>query len=241
MIQAANKPRDHRDTRTADSCEQRADLRNTDGACLLELQRVEPSSDLALAARGLVFRHELADCRPAADPFAREQEHAVRSQEDRGRERLREQGAQRVFERDTGDSGGDARDDQQPRHPLVGRLELPAPERVEERPNDADPVVAEVHEQRDRRGDMERNDECQVEGLAGGLRVDEMIPTEPGRYEHGMPQAGDREQLGDALEQADHDRLEIAHAHPPSLRHPLRVLTTTRVVASSTTTVIECK
>ena len=156
---------------------------------------------------------------PSADAFTDEQDDAVDGEEDRGGERLGEQRAQGVFEREAGEPGGDGRDDEQPGHPFVGCLEPPRAQRVEEAADDPDPVGAEVDEQRDRGRDVQRDDEREVERLVGRLRVHEIVPAEPRRDEHRVAEARDREQFGDALEHADHDRLEVAEhtPHPSNL------------------------
>ena len=71
--------------------------------------------------------------------------------------------------------------------------------------------LAEVHEQRDRGRDVQRDDEREVERLARRLRASrDVSQPEPRRDQHRVAEARDREQLGDALQQADHDRLEVA-------------------------------
>src|SRR5690348_17471812 len=47
--------------------------------------------------------------------------------------------------------------------------------------------------------------------------LDQGIPVQPSRHEDRVTETRDREQLGDALQQPDHDRLEVAHS-PPGTR-----------------------
>ena len=75
---------------------------------------------------------------------------------------------------------------------------------------------AEEPQQRERRRAVQRDDVGEVERrLAGRLRGlgDERLPAaaEPGRDEHRVPEAGHREQLGDALDERDDDGLEVRH------------------------------
>ena len=62
---------------------------------------------------------------------------------------------------------------------------------------------------------MQRDDEREIRarlaGGAGGLG-DEVLPAaaQKGGDEHGVTEAGDREQLGDPLQETDHGGLEVA-------------------------------
>ena len=127
---------------------------------------------------GRVFGDDLADGGAAADAFTDEQDDAVDGEEDRGGERLGEERAECVFEREAGESGWDGRDDEQPGHPSVRCLESPCPQCVEEAADDPEPVGAEVDEQCDRGGDVQGDDEGEVERLVGGLGARDVIPAE---------------------------------------------------------------
>ena len=97
----------------------------------LEVERVEAPALLATrCARCGCVATSFVDrgARRTQSPTSRIS--AVDREEDRGGERLREQGAQRVLEREAGEAGRDRRDDEQPRHALVGRLERPRPQRA---------------------------------------------------------------------------------------------------------------
>jgi hypothetical protein len=158
----------------------------------------------------------------AAGALAGEQDEAVDEQEDGRRQRLGEDRAEDVLEREAGDAHRDRGDDDQPGQALVGVAgdEAPGAQRrtdgAQEAADDADPVLAEEHEQRDRGGAVQRDDVGQVERrLARGLRGlgDQRLPAsaEPRRHEDRVPEARDREQLGDALDDGDDDGLQIRH------------------------------
>ncbi len=83
-------------------------------------------------------------------------------------------------------------------------------QRVEEGAHDLHPVAAVVEQQPERAADVQHHHERQPERLRLRLRIDELVPAEQGREQHRVAEAGDREQLGHALEDAEHDRLEVA-------------------------------
>ncbi len=134
----------------------------------------------------------------------------VDHQEDRRHFRLRGQRAQLVLEREADDARRDARDDDQPRHPLVDRLGAAGRQRVEERADDFDPVAPVEDQQAERAADVQHHDEREPERLGFGLQLHEVVPAEQRREQHRVAEAGDREQLGHALQNAEHDRLEVA-------------------------------
>ena len=105
---------------------------------------------------------------------------------------------------------GDGGDDQEPGQALVRRLDLARLQRHEESPDDPDPLVAEVDEQRDGRGHMHADEEGQEEGLLRRLGCDHTVPAEERRKDNGVAQARHREELGDSLQQAQDDGLKIA-------------------------------
>ena len=75
----------------------------------------------------------------------------------------------------------------------------------------ADPVAPEVDQQGQRRRDVEPDEEGEVERLVGRLRAPRGCASrDSSGEEHRVPEARDREQLGDALEHADDDGLEVA-------------------------------
>ena len=140
---------------------------------------------------------------------ASEQQQAVDHQEDGRDFGLGGQRPQLVLEDQAEDAGGDARDDDQPRQPLVGGARAARAQRVEERAHDLDPVAAVVEQQAEGAADVEHHHERQPEGLVLGLRVHEFVPAEQGREQDGVSEARDREQLGDALQDPQHHGLEV--------------------------------
>ena len=90
-----------------------------------------------------------------------------------------------------------------------GRVDASVRDRREEAADDRDPVAPEEHEQRDRGGDVQPDEEREVEGLVGRLAGDERVPAEQLGHEHRVAEARDREQLGDALQDPDHDGLQV--------------------------------
>ena len=53
--------------------------------------------------------------------------------------------------------------------------------------------------------DVEADEEGEEARLARRLALDQVVPAEQGRQQHGVAEAGDGEQLGDALDEADDD------------------------------------
>ncbi len=70
--------------------------------------------------------------------------------------------------------------------------------------DDLDPVAQEEQQQHERRREV-RGDEEREEELV--VLVD--VPAREPRQDHRVPEARDRERLGDALRQAEDDRLEV--------------------------------
>ena len=60
---------------------------------------------------------------------------------------------------------------------------------MKEPTGDGNPVPPEVEDQRPRCGDMESDDEGEVEGFPGGLAVDQVVPPEQGGDEDAVPEA----------------------------------------------------
>ena len=84
--------------------------------------------------------------------------------------------------------------------------------RSDEGADDLDPVLAEVHDEADRRPDMEADKEGEPERLRSRLGGDDVVPPEKRREDHRVPEARHGEELGDALEDAEDDRLPVVHA-----------------------------
>ena len=74
---------------------------------------------------------------------------------------------------------------------------------------DSHPVAPEEDEQRDRGGDVQADEEREIERLVCRLAGDELVPAEQLGQQHRVAEARDREQLGDALHDPDHDRLQV--------------------------------
>ena len=157
-----------------------------------------------------------------------EQDQPVDEQQDRRGGGLGEQDPEGVLECDADQADRDRREDDHPGEPLVlVRHGQPQPpvlqgqphaggQAAEEPPDDPDPVGAEEPHQRQGRRAVQRHDVGQVErAFAAGLGGlgDQGLPAaaEPRRDQHGMAQAGYREQLGDALDERDHECLQVSH------------------------------
>ncbi len=81
------------------------------------------------------------------------------------------------------------------------RRDLPRAHDVQRRAREAHPLRAEISEHRDQRAEVQRD----VEGESG------LGPAEEPRREREMRGAADRQELGEALENAEHQRLEESH------------------------------
>ncbi len=106
--------------------------------------------------------------------------------------------------------------------------------RREEAFDDPHPGRPVVDQQRERGGDVQRHQEGEVEGLARGLGLGQVVPAEQFGQEHRVAEARDRHELGDTLEEADHDRLEVADHRsdfPAAPASPVRGRVATRAKA----------
>jgi hypothetical protein len=97
---------------------------------------------------------------------------------------------------------------------------LAVADRAEKTRDDPGPVPAVEHDQGNRSGDMDGDHERQVGRFVGShVEVSRPVPADQGRDDDAVTKAGDGEQLGDALQQTDQDRLQIAKVrHGNSLR-----------------------
>ena len=152
----------------------------------------------------------LGPLRPEA--LARVQDEPVDDQEDSRPDGLAEQHPELVIEEQPGQADRDRRDDQHPGQLLVGRRDIPLANGTEEAGDDAHPVAPEINHDADGGGHMQADDKGQVRRLRCG-HVEISGPTAPdeGRDQDVVPQAGDREQLGDALNEPDDNGLEVRH------------------------------
>ena len=114
---------------------------------------------------------------------------------------------ERVLEQKAENPRGDRADDEQPAELRVGVVRAdPAVAQAPPEPfQDPHPVAPEEEEQDDRSRQMSRDEEGD-EVLV--VLVD--IPAESLRDDDAVPEARDREELGHALEEPEHDRLPVA-------------------------------
>ena len=211
MVEPADESGDHRDARTADAGEQRADLCDTDRAGFLEVERVESSALLTFAAS----RRMLGDraCGPwcAGVPVRRTSKITPLTVRKIAAASGLANSVRRACSntRPVSPAGIVATiSSHAMRSSGVSRRRVRSVRKKP--PMIRYPVLSEVDEQCDRGRHVQRDDEREIERLARGLRGDEVIPTQPCRDQHRVTEARDREQFGDALQQADHDRLEVA-------------------------------
>ena len=136
---------------------------------------------------------------PAAPSVRQPQDHGADDQRHRDQADLAERGLGEVAQEEAGDGRRDRGRDQQPGQPPVGiALERPVADGGEAGRHQADPVGAEVDEQRQQRPQVEHHAERQ--------RRDERIgPAEQVRDDDQVPGRRDRQELGEPLHDP-HDR-----------------------------------
>ena len=144
-----------------------------------------------------------------ADELAAEEDDAVDGQEDRGGEGLGELRAELVLEGQADDAHRDGAEDDEPGQALVGLPRWRAPDRADRRHRRCGPTGAGSRRAGPRRADVQADEEGEEEGLLLGLRIDQVVPAEQGGDQHAVAEAGDREELGHALDEADDDRLQV--------------------------------
>src|SRR6476661_9660510 len=113
---------------------------------------------------------------PAKEAFAREEDEPVDREEDGRRGRLGEHGAEAVLEDQPDDAHGNRPEHEEPGHALRRGLDAPMRDRGEEPTDDRDPVAPVEHQERDGGGDVQADEERQVERLVGRLTGDEGVP-----------------------------------------------------------------
>ena len=187
---------------------------------VLERVKLAPAVGLGALAYG-----QFAHLGAAPEPLGGEQHAAVDDQEDRRELGLGRDRAQVVLERDAEDPGGNARDDDQPRQTLGAGLYPARGERVKEGADDPHPFAPIEVQQPERAADVEHHHERQPEGFLFGLRVNQLVPAEQRREQDRVPEARDREQLGGALQDSEHDRLEVRDGRGGDRQHGARQLT----------------
>ena len=138
VVQATGQPRGHAHAVTGDPRDQGGRLADADHRRLAVLERRQSPGALAVQPLALGQRVNLG----AAPVFLGvEQDAAVDHQEDRRRQGLGERVLQRRLQGQGDQADRDRRADDQPRQPLVGRLDPSLGERPEERADDLDPVA----------------------------------------------------------------------------------------------------
>ena len=156
---------------------------------------------------------------PPAEPFTAEQDQAVDGQEHRGDHRLGQRSLHRVLQQRADDADRDRGQDDHPGQLLVHRLDPAVPDRGQEPAGDPQPVPPEIDDHGDGRGHMQADDEGQIRRVrCGDAQILRPAPADQRRDEHAVAETGHREQLGDALEQADDHCLGVGqvveHALP---------------------------
>src|SRR5262249_24888530 len=131
---------------------------------------------------------------------------AVQHQEERGRLGRREHAAELVLEQQAENAGRNRPDHEQPAQLRVRVLlrDLAVSKAAAEPLHDPHPVAPKEAEQHESRGEV-RADQEDDEEVA--VRLD--VPAEQVGDDHAVAEARDREQLGEALEQSEDDRLPV--------------------------------
>src|SRR5439155_13287118 len=109
-----------------------------------------------------------------------------------------------VLEREPEDPGRNRADDEEPRELRIGVADLAVAQAPPQTLHDPHPVAPEETEQDERRREMRRNEERDEERV---VLMD--VPPDELREDDAVAEARDREELGDALEQTQHDGLEV--------------------------------
>ena len=191
-----SSPPRHRRARARETRDQRERLRRADAGRIAEADRLgNPDVVVGIGLR-----------RPAAQQLGAEEQEPVHREEERRRRRRREHASQLVLEQQAENPRGDRPDDEQPAELRVGVVlgDAAVAQAAPEPLHDPHPVLPEESEQDERRREV-RRDEERDEVLV--VLVD--VPPEELREDHAVAEARDREELGEALQQAEHDRLPV--------------------------------
>ena len=179
---------------------------------------------------------------PPAQDLRAGQNAAVDGKEDGRGQRLGEQDPERVLQHQPGDPHRDRGDDQQPGQLLVGGFQPAMDDAGEEAADDPHPGLEVIADQDQGRGQVQADDERQVRAFRVAFLPDQGGPgtAHPGRDQHGVAEAGDREQFGEPLDEPDDHGLQDrsfgrcrACSRPPGDGDPpggLGKITTTGVV-----------
>ena len=219
VVQTAQQAGRHRHTAPADARRQCSDLSTADqdppaerqvGECLIGVaQRRSPARHGICPTDGPRARgHPHRSL--SSKPFTHQQDQPVDRQEQTGGNRLGQHRSEGVFQQQTRDTDWDRGENQQPAESLCRRLDPTVPDRGEQPSDDAHPVAPEEHDERESGRDVQTDDERQVRRLgAVHLQVLGPLTADHSREEDAVPEAGHREQLGDALKQPDNGSLRI--------------------------------
>jgi len=117
---------------------------------------------------------------------------------------IAEQRLHRLLEEEPGKSDRDGAEDEAPTQPLLRRpLHSPGDGAADDRPYDRPPVAPEIDDQGGRRPNMQEDNKRQERRV---VLVDR--PAQQLGEDDRVPEAADREELGDALEQRQDEGLE---------------------------------
>ena len=219
--QSGPHPRRHGHARAGDPGTQGQDLHAADaegpgeGHPRQSRVRGDPVGDRVAGDLG---RDRLRRRVPADPPLGRKQDQAVGDQEAGRGHRPSEVGPQPVLEQQADQTDRDGAHDQLPDEPLVGGGDAPASDAGEEAPGQPEPVAAVEDEQGEGGGHVRPDDEGEVRRLRGRhVQVAGPAAAQHRRQQHAVSEAGDREELGHALQEA-HDRglepAQVVHAGP---------------------------
>jgi len=160
--------------------------------------------------RGAFAQGHGSHVRAAAQPFGGDQDKAVDDQEDGGADRRGQGHSDGVLEGQAQDARGNAGSDDQPRQALGRCLDPTLAQGAKEAGDDHHPLPPEVDQQPDGATDVKHHHKGQPGRLRARLKPDQRVPAEQTGKEDGVAQAGDGEQLGDALQETEQDGLEPA-------------------------------
>jgi hypothetical protein len=143
---------------------------------------------------------------PPAEALEQEEKDPVEDQERGGRGGRGEQRPKGVLEQEPQGARRDGADDEQPAEAGVGvsGSDLPVTQRPSQAAEDPRPVVTE--DQQEHQGGRHVGGDQEGEEVVVVLMD---VPAEQAREDHPVAQAGDRKGLGDALNQAKDDGLEV--------------------------------
>ena len=137
--------------------------------------------------------------------IGREEEERARGEQDRDLPRLPETVGDRVLAEQTDDTCRDRRDHDEPRDPLVRARDPTTSHGAEEGADEADDVPPEVRRHRDESAEVEGD----VVGLVEAVVLLQERPIGAPGHEDQVRRGRDREELGQPLHDAEHERLAV--------------------------------